>query len=180
MGCGTASLPSTHQMPAATPAVPRQPKTVSRPWPLSRGAASAQAEIHCGRQPMMLRLGENGWAKSLLSHTMASLAIERKPPHPLKQSCDFHVPAGTSLASQVFEGSEKAQRSGSAPVVRRQPCEAVGTGRPDQGPRGADSRLQLPRGRAPFSDLHRGTTWVSSSPAGQSAAVRFLLPRFGS
>lgn len=87
---------------------------------------------------MISHLERTARLKVLLLHIMASLAVERSQ-YPLEQLCDFHVPAGTSLASQVLEGSGKAQWSGSAPVVSRQPCEVVSTGCPAEGPSGAES-----------------------------------------
>lgn len=89
-------------------------------------------------------------AKILLSHITASVVIEWSPNTLLEQSCDFHIPAGTSLAARVSEGSGKAQQSGSAPAVGRQPCEAVRTGCPAEGLRGLNPRLHLPHGRGTF------------------------------
>lgn len=80
-------------------------------------------------------------AKILLSHITASVVIEWSPNTLLEQSCDFHIPAGTSLAARVSEGSGKAQQSGSAPAVSRQPCEAVSTGCPAEGLRGAEPKV---------------------------------------
>lgn len=92
------SIPALHFPDASSKPRPSETtKKCLQTLPMSRGAA--WAEIHCSRQPMTLHLGENGWAKILLSHTMASLATERKPPNPLKQLCDFHVPAGRNLIS---------------------------------------------------------------------------------
>lgn len=124
----------------------------------------------------------------LLSHIMASWTIERRPQeHPsttttLKQLCDFHVPAGPSLASQVPEGSGKARWSGSAPGGSKQPCEMWVQGVPEglRTDSSAAPRAQgwiCPTEGAPASDSHKGMMWVSNSPAGQTAAIRFLSSR---
>lgn len=134
-GCLTAPLPSTYQVPGAnfTPLQAVTTKKLLRHRQMSRGAKLAQVENRCIRQLMVSHLGRTAGLQVLLSCIMASLATKRRSLHPFKQSCDFHVPAGTSLASQVLGGSGKAQRSGSAPVVSRRPREVVSTGCPAEG-----------------------------------------------
>lgn len=98
---------------------------------------------------MVSHLGRTAGLQVLLSCITASFATQkRRSLYPFEQSCDFRVPVGTSLPSRVLGGSEKAQRSGSAPVVSRWPCEVVSTGCPAEGLMGLDSRqLLLPRKR---------------------------------
>ena len=108
---------------------------------------------------------------------------EKVPISTLEQSWDFHVPAGTSLTSQVHGGLGKA---GQVDQLLWWGCSHVRQWAPGVQLKGGAGltlalppkyRLHLLHRRAPFSDSHKSKIWDSSSPAGWLAAIGFLFSR---